>query len=259
MPTPSIFITGAASGIGKSTARRFAQEGWFVGLFDINETELSKLATEIRDDTGSGCCFQRMDVTQHDEVTQAINYFSEQTGGRMNVLFNSAGILDVALFEDCPLHKQSAMLDINVKGLMSVTQLAMPLLEDTPKSTVINMSSASAQYGVPEFAVYSASKFAVRGFTEALNIEWRQHDIHVCDIMPPFVNGPMVSNAKHSVSMDKLGVKLSAMQVAETVWRASQKKKLHWRLTWDFRLLCFLQRLFPDSANSFMMQKIAGI
>lgn len=258
MNTPSIFITGAASGIGKATAQRFAQEGWFVGLFDINETALAELAKELTEDTGCDCCYQVTDVTNENSLVNAINLFAKATDSRMDILFNSAGILDVGLYEDCSPQTTKAIFDINVLGLMTCTQFAMPLLEDTPNSRVINMSSASAQSGVPDFAAYSASKFAVRGFTEALNIEWRQHDIHVCDIMPSFVQGPMVSNAKHSQSMDKLGVKITAIQVAETVWRASQKKKLHWRLGWDFRLLCFLQRLGPDATNAFMMRKIAG-
>jgi NAD(P)-dependent dehydrogenase (short-subunit alcohol dehydrogenase family) len=88
------------------------------------------------------------------------------------------------------------------------------------------MSSASAMYGTPDFASYGATKFAVKGFTEAMNIEWARHRIKVMDILPLFVDTAMVRNFEmHPKSMDTLGMGLVADDVARTVWRAA-----HWRL-----------------------------
>ena len=84
------------------------------------------------------------------------------------------------------------------------------------------MSSGSAGYGIPELAVYSSTKHAVKGITEALNIEFESYDIFVCDIMPNYVATPMVNDAEHQAkSVEKMGVNLTTQQVAEVVWKAA--------------------------------------
>ncbi|MCP6059511.1 SDR family NAD(P)-dependent oxidoreductase, partial [Klebsiella pneumoniae] len=89
--------------------------------------------------------------------------------------------------------EHARILAINVQGVVQMTHAAFPYLKATPGAQVINMGSASGVYGTPHMASYSASKFAVRGFTEALELEWRRHGIRVGDLMPPFVRTPMVS------------------------------------------------------------------
>jgi len=93
---------------------------------------------------------------------------------------------------------------------------------------VINVSSASSLYGIPEFASYSASKFAVKGFTEALELEWQAHGIRVCDVIPPFVATNMLATQKQSSKiMNALGVDLSADDVADTIFKQINSPKTH--------------------------------
>ena len=109
----SIFITGAASGIGRKTALLFANRGWFVGLFDIDKTGLGSLLVEIGEDN---CCLKVMNVANVDRVGEAVETFVARTGGKMDVLFNSAGILRMGLNETISLEDQHLIVDINVKG-----------------------------------------------------------------------------------------------------------------------------------------------
>ena len=185
----SILITGAASGIGLATARRFHTNGWRVGLLDVNEGALQAVHAEL----GERCWYRRLDVTDMGQCEAAVAAFAESAGGRLDVLFNSAGVLRMGHFEDLSAEQHRFTLDVNVAGTLQMCLAALPYLKQSRSPRVLNMSSASALYGVPHLASYSASKFAVRGLTEALDLEWRRHGIRVQDLMPPFVNTGMVN------------------------------------------------------------------
>lgn len=239
----SIFITGAASGIGRETALLFAKNGWFTGLYDLNEDDLKKLADEIGSDQ---CCYQKLDVSDESSFRTAVNQFTKHTDGLMHALFNCAGIMRMGSLEDVPLKDQQLTMRINVEGIIIGIYASLPLLKNTPNAVIINMSSASAMYGVPDLAVYSASKFAVRGLTEALNIELSRSGIHVTDIMPLYVNTAMVSSQQHkSGTLEKFGAKLTPDQIAEFAWKAVHQKKLHWVPTLKLKTLKVISRYLP--------------
>ncbi len=235
-----IFITGAASGIGRASALYFAQQGWYVGLFDVDLEELTKLAEEIGED---GCCFDEVDVTQMVDIQHAIKIFGERTDRQMDVLFNNAGIYRVGYFESMDIGEQRRIIDVNLMGVLNCTHAAFEMLKQTPGARVINMSSASAIYGIPEIAAYSCSKFAVRGLTEALNIEFERHDITVSDIMVGFVQTPLLDKTAVSVALEKSGAKVTAEQVAKTVWKAAHGRKVHWKI--GLKAAMFLISLAP--------------
>ena len=239
----SIFITGAASGIGRATAVLFAQKGWFVGLFDTNEEGLADVVKEI---AKTPCCYQRLDVTDRVAYQRALEHFAEHTGQTMDVLFNCAGIAVHGPFESVALDDHLRILEVNVKGTIIGIHLSLELLRSTPGAKIINMSSASAFYGTPDMAVYSASKFAIRGLTEALDIELEHVGISVGDIMPLFVDTPM--NANQAYKLGSLSVsrsQLTPLRVAQVVWKAAHKKKVHWSLPWNVKIFREVARLFP--------------
>lgn len=239
----TLFVTGAASGIGKATALLFARKGWFVGLFDLNEQGLKDLAAHIGQEN---CCFKKMDVRAPEEVESAVNFFLDRTSGRMDILFNNAGILRMGTFETIALEDLHLIVDINLNGIINCISACLPALRETSGSRIINMSSSSASYGIPELAVYSATKHAVRGLTEALNIEFERFGIMVSDIMPAYVDTPMVTEAKVKASnVETAGINLTAPQVAETVWQAAQRKKIHWSVGRKRRLMSLVFALLP--------------
>lgn len=253
----SIFITGAAAGIGKATAILFANKGWFVGITDVNEAGLKELTKFLGKKIGFSA---QLDVTDADRVATVLDEFNHVAGGKIDVLFNNAGILRINSFEDISLKDHHAILDINAKGVLNCTHHAFPYLKKTAGSRVINMASVASIIPTPTQTIYSASKFWVRGFTEALNMEWERHGIHVCDIMPNYVDTPMVEQNPGKL-VENVGVSITAEDVAETVWRAVSSTCVHWLIDRpQNKLLIKLQwGMIPFSLLRFIMRKKAGL
>jgi NADP-dependent 3-hydroxy acid dehydrogenase YdfG len=173
----AVFITGAAAGIGRATVLTFAKNGYTVGGYDIDEVGLKSLADEI-DDLGGTALTGHLDVTDPTEMAERVGEFAKATG-RLDVMINNAGILLAGSFEDIDVTRHLTEIDINAKGVVNGLHAAFPYLRDTANSVVVNLSSASAIYGQAELANYSATKFFVRGITEALDIEWQRYGIRV--------------------------------------------------------------------------------
>jgi NAD(P)-dependent dehydrogenase (short-subunit alcohol dehydrogenase family) len=241
MNKKTIVITGAASGIGLETALLFAKNGWFVGLFDINQFGLDDLAARI----GPENCFSRlMDVADADSVKQGIDAFAEKTGGKIHVLLNNAGILKFGLFENVPLQDHLRIIEVNFKGCINCIFHCLTYLKQTSGARIINMSSASSIYGIPDLSVYSAAKHALSAMTEALNLELERHGIHVCDIRPPYVKTPLLDSPEEIYSIKTMKVLLTPAYVARRVWKAAHGRKLHWNIGATPALL-FLFWLMP--------------
>lgn len=223
----SIFITGAASGIGRESARIFAAKGWRIGLCDRDTTALDGLCCEL----GAAASIHVADVRDATALSDALAAFSGDEGG-LDALFNSAGVLEMRAFADTDLDRLKNIVDINVLGVINGIHAALPWLRRGRDPHIVNMSSVSAIYGIPEEAIYSASKFAVRGLTEALNIELEGAGIWVSDVMVAYVATPMVLDASSKAkSVDILGVNVGPAQVADTVYAAATGRKVHWFVT----------------------------
>jgi NADP-dependent 3-hydroxy acid dehydrogenase YdfG len=215
----AVFITGAAAGIGRATALAFAKRGYTVGAFDIDEIGLASLAEEITAQHGI-VVTEHLDVTDADEMGTRITDFVHVAGGRLDVLVNNAGIMLAGRFAELDLHAQLREIDINTKGVVNGLHAAFPHLRTTPGSVVVNLASASAIYGQAELATYSATKFFVRGLTEALDIEWSAHDIRVIAMWPLYVQTAMTTNVSTGTTQS-LGINLTAQDVADAIVAAA--------------------------------------
>lgn len=248
----SIFITGAGSGIGRETARLFGQRGWFVGIYDLDEQALAALADELPEGATHR---QRVDVTDRAQLEKAIEAFGERTGGKMDVLVNNAGVMAMEPFADMSAETMDRTIDVNCRAVVQGTRAALPLLERSPRATVMNLGSASAFYGVPDLAVYSASKFFVRGLTEALELELAPRGIRVVDVMPSYVSTPMVTKQKHQAgSVETQGVKLTPSDVANAIVRVIEKPdgRVHHILQPDVAVLGRFSTIFPSISRRIM-------
>jgi NADP-dependent 3-hydroxy acid dehydrogenase YdfG len=219
-PQKAVFITGAAAGIGRATALTFARNGFTVGGYDIDEVGLKTLADEI-DQLGGAAHTGHLDVTDSDEMAQRVGEFAKAAGGRLDVMINNAGILLAGRFEDIDVARHLKEIDINTKGVVNGLHAAFPYLRDTDNSVVVNLASASAIYGQAELANYSATKFFVRGITEALDIEWHRYGIRVIAMWPLYVQTAMTDHIKTGTT-ESLGIRLTAQDVADAIAKAVQ-------------------------------------
>lgn len=208
----SVFITGAAAGIGRATALRFRAAGYRVGAYDVDANGLATLAQEAPDiETGV------LDVRDGDAWTRALAGFCGEDGA-LDVLVNNAGVLDGGRFEEIPLAAHRRAVEVNVVGVVNGCHAAHRHLRSG--SHVVNLASASAIYGQAELATYSATKFAVRGLTEALDLEWGPQGITVTALWPLFV----ATNMTHDLDIGttrSLGIHLGPEQVAEQIYAAA--------------------------------------
>lgn len=237
----SILITGAASGIGLATARLFALHGWFVAAADLDASGLSRLAGEL---PASAAWTRRLDVTDKRDFDAAVAELGERTGGRLDVFFNNAGIGAAGFFEDIPFEKTLDVVRVNFIGVLNGVHAVLPLLKATPGSLCFNTASSAAMFGAPGLAVYSATKFAVKGLTEALSVEFSRHGVRVADALPGLIDTPLLSNTPRYVNGERQNVDgrtiganapaqgmwrlVSPDEVAQAVWSAYASDRLHW-------------------------------
>lgn len=222
----SIFVTGAASGMGRETAKLFHEKGWFVGAFDLNVEGLTTLEKEIG---AENCLTRRLDVTDKKDYEKALAEFGAATGGKMDVLYNNAGIGAGGFFDEQPFEDVLKVVHVNFIGVLNGIHSAMPLLKATPNSMCFTTSSSSATYGMPGIAVYSATKHAVKGLTEALSIEFRRHGVRAADVLPGLIDTPILPpGAAANAPKEGMFRAIPPVEVAKVVWEAYGSDKLHW-------------------------------
>jgi len=239
----TIFISGAARGIGLATAKFFAEKGWFIGLMDINLDNLKNALEFIGNENGMTIVG---DVSDYNSYEQAIKSFTDQTNGQLNVLVNNAGITGLGKFENTDPQRNKRVVEVNLLGPINGVRAAFPYLKDTPKAKIINMASASAIFGNPEITVYAGTKAGVKNLTEGWSLAFEKHDIGVSSIMPIYVNTKMVSDYfDKAKTYSKKDVKLEPEHIAEIIFKAVHSNKLHWIVGADAKAYAFLSRLLP--------------
>ncbi|MBA3896228.1 MAG: SDR family oxidoreductase [Sphingomonadaceae bacterium] len=222
----SIFITGAASGMGRETALLFARQGWFVGAFDVNRSGLDALEAEIGAGHGH---FALLDVTSADDFAAAIADFSDATGGKLDILMNNAGIAIEGLFDEISWDDVMKVINVNLLGVMIGIRAGLPLLRATPGSLCLTTSSSSAIWGTGGIAVYSATKHAVRGLTEALSVEFQRFGVRAADLLPGLIDTPILGDAMREMAPKEGMWRITpASEVAEAAWQAYHDNQLHW-------------------------------
>jgi NAD(P)-dependent dehydrogenase (short-subunit alcohol dehydrogenase family) len=236
-----IFITGAASGIGRATAIHFASQGWRVAAADLDKAGLASLGSELGADS---CSVYPLDVTDAEMFNGVIAEFADWSRGRLDVLYNNAGIGISGYFEEIPLERSLDIVNVNLVGVIHGIYAALPLLKQTPNSLCFSTSSSAATYGAASLAVYAATKFAVKGLTEALAVELSRHDVRVADVLPGLIDTPILNADRYvdgklasrqgertigaNIPDEGMFRLIQPSEVAEAVWNAYHEDKLHW-------------------------------
>jgi NAD(P)-dependent dehydrogenase (short-subunit alcohol dehydrogenase family) len=249
-------VTGAGNGIGRAVAEHLLRDGWEVHAFDVDVAALDGLPASDRLRTGL------LDVTQEMQWQQALTGID-----RLDLLVNNAGLLASGAFVSIPGEHHRAIVEVNVLGVINGALAGFPALARTPGSVMVNLASASAMYGQPDLATYSATKFAIRGLTEALDLEWAEHDIRVLDLWPLFVRTQMVDGMQ-STAGDRLGVRLTPDDVATALLTAVAKarrrpahrrlKSPHITVGAQTRALGVLAQVSPHWANRLITKWVSG-
>jgi NADP-dependent 3-hydroxy acid dehydrogenase YdfG len=175
-----ILITGASSGIGEATARTLAANGHTVVLGARRTDRLEKIVAEIRA-KGGVAEFRKLDVVDRADVT-AFAEFAKQKFGRIDVIFNNAGVMPVSPMNALKVDEWNSIIDINIKGVLNGIAAVLPIMEAQGSGHIISTASTGAHAVGGQFGVYCASKYAVRAIMEGLRQEMNK--IRVTTISP---------------------------------------------------------------------------
>lgn len=243
----TIFISGGASGIGRATAELFAGKGWHVGIADIDAATLATTARAI------GAEPFALDVRDYDAWGEAFDAFTAGGARPLHVFLNNAGIAAGGPFGEIGQAELDRVIDINFRGVLYGARAAYPHLARTPGSALVNTASASAIWGSPGLAAYSATKFGVRGLTEALDGEWAAAGIKVRSLQPGFIDTPLLRatvGGSNETARDRVaaaGLEFTPVEkVADAVWGLiHDDSALHAYVGPTARRLAFAARWLP--------------
>lgn len=182
-----VLITAGASGIGREMARAFAANGAKVFVCDIDDEGLKELEQEIQGVVTTVC-----DVSKREDIERMVAAGAGALGG-LDVLVNNAGIAGpTSPVEDFNPDDWEKVVQINLNGTFNVTRPAIPHLKKSAAGVIINMSSVAGRFGYANRSAYSATKWAIVGFTKTLSIELGEYGIRANAILPGAVDGERI-------------------------------------------------------------------
>lgn len=255
-------ITGAGSGIGRALALRLAAQHCHLALSDIDEhglAETAKLAAEVAPDVQISVA--TLDVARRDAVGAWADRVVHEHG-RVNLIFNNAGVALSATVEGMSYDDFEWIVDINFWGVVHGTKAFLPHLRASGDGHVVNLSSVFGLAGVPGQSAYNASKFAVRGFTEALRqeLDLTGAVVSATSVHPGGIKTGIARNARTDASIRAIGLDderiheraealfiTSADAAARIILRAVQRNRRRVLIGADAQLLDKVQRLFPSA------------
>lgn len=243
-----VIITGASSGFGEDAAMLFAKEGCKVVLAARRIDRLQNLAIKIQEMGGEAFAIPA-DLIDPAEVTNMVQTTLELYG-RIDILFNNAGIGRVDWFENhSPERDISMLVQVNLISLMHVTHQVLPHMLKRGEGHIINMVSVAGLISPPLIASYSASKHGARAFTDALRREVAPFGVHVSGIYP----GPartefgqhIGKNKAYSSLRSKINIHMDSNYVARRVIDVAKRPRRSLIIPWWFRIVTALDTLFP--------------
>lgn len=249
-------ITGAGSGIGRALAHSLARRGCHLALADVNASGLKQTARELSSDA--------LIVSQHvidvadKGAAAALRAQVEQAHPRVDVLINNAGVAVGGSFDQVTPEDFEWLFEVNFLGLVRITREFLPLLRARDEARIVNVSSVFGLVAPPGQTAYSASKFAVRGFSESLRHELEGSNVGLTVVHPGGVATQIAANARVSDKLDadeiarrrrsfQKHLRLAPGQASEVIVDAIERRMGRVLIGDDAKLLALLQRLAPVS------------
>lgn len=215
-------VTGASSGIGRATALALAARGLRLGLLARSAEKLAAVAVEARATGAADVLELACDVRDEAEVGQAVTVLL-QRWGRGDILINSAGLSLNGEVDGYALDDWRTVLETNLTGTFLTCRAMLPAMKRQHGGQIINISSGAGRNGIKQMAAYCAAKFGVIGFTEALGLEVRQHNIRVAVLLPGSVATDFSRVAKRAEPAttpgagQEIGYSMLAAEVASVI------------------------------------------
>lgn len=187
-----IIITGASSGMGEAAARHLAKKGAKVVLAARRSSRIDALAKEINEQGGTAMSIAT-DVTREDDVKKLVDTTVSQWG-RIDVLINNAGVMPLSPLDQIKVSEWNQMIDVNLRGVLHGIAAALPYMKAQKSGHIINTASIAGHLVFPASAVYSATKYAVRGLTEGLRKETCAYNVRATIISPGSVSTELLEH-----------------------------------------------------------------
>lgn len=244
-----VIVTGASSGIGAAAALEFGRAGANIVLAARRFERLQAVAHEIElMNTSAQALVVRTDISKLEDIERLVNQ-TLAVFGRIDVLVNNAGFGRLDWLEKLdPMEDIKGLMDVNVMGLIQTTRQVLPVMIRQRSGSIINMCSISGLVGTPTYTIYSASKHAVHGFSEALRREVEPWGIHVSLLYPGGVKTEFAQRAgikrKTNASTPNFMV-LTAEQVGKAVVKLVRHPRRMWIMPWLWGFTVSLNRFLP--------------
>lgn len=258
-----VFVTGAASGIGRAIAIASAGEGATVHLTDINAEPLNAAAGEIRATGGTVGLIEAADVSDYEQVAALSKRLTDEYGS-MDVLMNVAGIAEWGTIQATPHDSWRRVIDVNLMGPIHVMEeLVPPMIEAGRGGQIVNVSSAAGLIALPWHNAYSASKFGLRGVSEVLQYDLAPHKIGVTLVCPGAVDTGLTETVKLAgvdTSSETRFIKarkrfqqkaVSPEKAADATLKGVRRGKKVVYTSQDIHLLYLVKRVFPPGYWAF--------
>jgi NAD(P)-dependent dehydrogenase (short-subunit alcohol dehydrogenase family) len=237
-----VLITGGGSGMGREAARRFATAGSAVALFDLNAAGMAETAEGL-----AGIHSWTVDVTDFEAVCAAVREVEDKLGP-VERLYNCAAIMPFGKLTEQDngiIHKQMA---INYGGLVNITQAVLPGMLERGKGDFVSFASMAGIIPMLLTGAYTATKFAVRAFTETLYHENLNSGIRFACVCPPAVATPLLKQGRESAwpkMLESQGEPIQPKTVIDAIESCLEKGKFFVYPTRDAKIGVFMRRLFP--------------
>ncbi|BAU54195.1 SDR family oxidoreductase [Mucilaginibacter gotjawali] len=256
-----VIITGASSGIGKSLATEFAKRGANLVLGARQFVTLCELAQSLEKEYGIKAVAVQCDVTNEEDCDHLIKQ-TLVTFGKIDVLINNAGISMRALFNDADVKVLKAVMDVNFWGTVYCTKYALPEILKT-KGTIVGVSSIAGYKGLPGRTGYSASKFAMNGFLDALRVENLKTGVNIITACPGFT----ASNIRNT-ALDQSGQQqgestlheekmMTSDEAAKIIADGVENRARTLIMTGQGKLTVFLSKILPGLLDKLVYNTIA--
>jgi len=263
MPNITIAITGAGSGIGRALANASAKRGYNLALSDVNLAALEQLKLELNL-PADRISISQVDVSDYDAVCTWRDQILEHFSG-VDILINNAGVALISRAENQSNEDLARVMNINFWGVVHGCKAFLPGLRESKNAHLVNISSIFGIIGVPSQSAYNASKFAVRGYTEALRQEVEGDGIHVCCVHPGGIKTNIArsavirdedTNSEHAAAnFDTMAI-TSPDQAAAAILKAIDKRTKRLLIGRDAKLMNLIARLFPVNYPRFFQKDI---